>query len=602
MAAARTTARRPGSRVADPIPRQRLITILTLVVLLAFAGRLVMIQGVNAAELSEQALANRLSTTTLETQRADIVDRNGVVMATSVERFHVFVNQVTVEAWERKESGQVVASGPLDAAALLAPILDVEEAELAALLVGDKTFQYIARNVTPETWDLIRAERIAGIDREPVSERLYPNGDIGGNIIGFVGGKEDAQGDQWGLAGIERGYEDELLGMPGSLTYESDARGGTVIPTGVLEETPAVPGSTVVLTIDRDIQYMAQQRLEEAVGSTGSTGGIVTVQDTVTGEFYAIADSGSVDPNDPGATSASDRGSAAVESVYEPGSTAKVITMAAALEEGVATPLSEFVAPYRYTTANNQTFRDAREHDDQRLTLAGVLVTSSNTGTIQVGELLSEATRYGYLEAFGLGSRTGLGLPSESSGILHPYENWDGRTKYAVLFGQGVSSTAVQSSQVFQTVANGGVRVQPTVVKGYESADGEFIPREVDEPVRVISEQTADQLLLMMEDVTESGTGQLAKIDGYRVAGKTGTAQAPDASGVLNRHVASFIGVAPADDPRIVVSVVLFDPRSSIWGGEVAAPVFADVATFALQALRVPPSGPSEEMYPTTWE
>ncbi|WP_159448853.1 penicillin-binding protein 2 [Demequina sp. NBRC 110053] len=591
----------PAPRVGNPRNRQRLITLFSLALLMAFAVRLVMIQGVNAAELSTAALENRLATTTDEPLRADIVDRNGVVLATSADRYHVFVNQQKLKTWEHTQNGQVIASGPLDAAEILAPILGVSESELSVELVGDKPFHYIAKYVTPEQWDLIAEEGIYGVDREPVTERFYPNGDIAGNIVGFVGGREDRQGVDWGLAGIEASFEDELLGTPGSLTYER-GRGGTVIPTGVLEEEAAVPGSKVQLTIDRDIQYYTQERLAQAVAETGSSAGIVVMEDVRTGEILALADSGSVDPNDPGATPASQRGSSAVEDVFEPGSTAKVITVAAALEEGLFTPTSRFVAPYEYTTDNNQTFKDSHDYGDQKLTLAGILAKSSNTGTIQVGEGLTEAQRHQYLTDFGFGQRTGVGLPTESAGILHPWERWDGRTEWAVLYGQGVSVTALQTSQVFQTVANDGVRVAPTLVKGLVQPDGTVVEAEASEPVQVISEETSDQLMLMLEDVTESGTGSLAKIDGYRVAGKTGTAEAVGPSGKLDRIVASFVGVAPADDPRIVVSVILFDPKSSIWGGVVAAPVFSDVATFGLQALRVPPSGPAEELYPTTWE
>ncbi len=604
-ATVRVTATRGGAsapRVGTPHIRQRIVTLATLAMLVVFAVRLVMIQGFESSELSSAALQNRLATSTIEPVRADIVDRNGVVMATSAQRYHVFVNQQTLQDFKRMENGQVVAEGPLDAARILAPILGESESELAAILMGDERFQYVAKYVTPEVWSLIAAERIPGLDREPVTERLYPNGNVGGNIVGFVGGREDKQGVNWGLSGVEAQFEDELLGTPGSLTYESDARGGTVIPTGVLEEQEAVPGSTVALTLDRDIQFFAQEALESALDSNGGSQGIVLVQDAKSGEFLAIADSGSVDPNEPGKTPGDARGSRAVQDVFEPGSTGKVITMAAALEEGIATPTSRYVAPYRYTTDNNQTFRDSHEHPDQKLTLSGVLVTSSNTGTIQVGEDLSKERRHHYLEAFGLGQPTGVGLPSESGGILHPWENWDGRTQWAVLYGQGVAVTALQNSQVFQTIANGGMRVQPSVVRGYETADGTFIPREREKPTRVISEETADQLMLMLEDVTESGTGGLARIPGYRVAGKTGTAEAADETGELNRTVSSFVGMAPADDPAIVVSVMIWDPKSSIWGGQVAAPVFKDVAAFALQALRVPPSEPREEMYPTTWE
>ncbi|WP_430867023.1 peptidoglycan D,D-transpeptidase FtsI family protein [Demequina aurantiaca] len=595
-----TTQRSVAPTVGHPVKRQRILAMALLALMVVFAGRLVLVQGVNAAELSQVALAQRLVTSEVDTQRADIVDRNGVVLATSVKRYNVGVNQKLLAEFTRTENGQIVAEGPLDAAKILAPILGLKESELAADMMGDSTFKYIAKDITPETWALVSDENIYGIEPEPTSERVYPNGDIAGNVVGFVAGSSDSVGEK-GAAGTELLYEDELLGKPGSITYEKGG-GGTIIPTGEFEETPAVPGSTVVLTIDRDIQWQVQKIVAEALETTGSERAMVTVEDVQTGEILALVDSDSVDPNDPGATDANARAARTVSTVFEPGSTGKVITMAAALEEGVATPTSEFTAPYQYTTSNNQTFKDSHDLGTQKLTLAGVLVQSSNTGTVQVGEKLSEETRYDYLSAFGFGTPTNVGLPDESGGILHPWQDWDGRTKYAVLYGQGVSVTALQTAQVYQTVANGGVRLQPTIVKGLQHADGSFTPRELDEPTRVISEKTSDELMLMLEDVTEEGTGGLAQIEGYRVAGKTGTAQAADDNGQLTKIIASFVGMAPADDPRIVVSVIMYEPKTSIWGGTVAAPVFKDVATFALQALRVPPSGESAELYPTTWE
>jgi len=572
----------------------------TLVVLLVFVVRLVDVQIVNAAPLAEQALALRLVTYDVTPPRADILDRNGVVLATSVDRYHLWVNQQKVATWQRKENGVVVAEGPLDAARILAPILGMNEAELAAALVGDKTFTYVARNVTPEVRDLVTAEGITGVDFEPTSERLYPNGGIAGNVIGFMGGREDKQG-LWGLAGVEQKYEDLLMGESGSKTVER-SRYGWAIPTGKNSETPAVPGTSVQLTIDRDIQYAAQELAAQHVAESGATRAMVVVSDVLTGEIYALVDSNSVDPNDPGASAAADRGARSVSTVFEPGSTAKVITVAAALEEGVATPVSQFVAPYQYTTTNGQTFRDSHEHPDQQLTLAGILVSSSNTGTIQIGQQLSDETRYAYMQAFGLGAVTNVGLPGESAGILHPWEKWDGRTKYATMYGQGVAMTALQTAQVYQTIANGGVRVQPSIIKGFVADDGTVTAPEAAEPTRVVSADTAAALMLMMEDVTLDGTGRLARIDGYRVAGKTGTAQAADAEGQLTSTVSSFVGVAPADNPRLVVTVIMFDPKTSIYGGDVAAPLFKDVMTFSLQSLRVPPSTTTASFYPTTWE
>ncbi|WP_234998640.1 penicillin-binding protein 2 [Demequina sp. NBRC 110057] len=590
-----------GMRIGRPQMRQQVITLGALGVLTLFAGRLVMIQVVDPDDLAGQALESRLATTTVSTDRADIVDRNGEVLATSVTRYHVWVNQQTIAEFKRVENGETVAEGALDAAAILAPILDMDEDELAAKLVGDDTFEYIAKYVTPETWDLISDEKITGIESEKVSERLYPNGDLAGNIVGFVGGVQDRQGVEWGLAGMEKSQEETLLGTDGSLTYERGGN-GTAIPTGEFAETPAEPGQDVVLTIDRDIQYYAQTRLDEAIAETGATHGFVTVEDATTGEIYAMADSGTVDPNDPGATDADHRQSAAVEDVFEPGSTAKAITMAAAIEEGVVTPTSRFEVPYKYTTPNGQEFKDSHEHGLEKLTAAGILSESSNTGTVMIGEKLSDETRYEYLKAFGFGTKTGIGMPSESAGILHDYENWDGRSKYAVLFGQAVSVTALQATQVYQTLANDGVKVTPSLIKGYRNGDGTIDEVDQAEGTRVVSEDTAKQVMLMLEDVTEGGTGTAAQIDGYRVAGKTGTAQAVGSDGKLSSIVASFIGVAPADDPAIVVSVSLFDPQTSIYGGVVSAPVFSDVAAFALQTLRVPPSDAAEELYPTTWE
>lgn len=576
-----------------------MLSVASLLLLGVFAARLVDVQLVNAAPLAEEALAQRLVTANVMPARADIVDRNGVVLATSVERYNVWVNQTKIATWKRTEQGKVLAEGPLDAARILAPIFGMNESELAADLVGDKTFEYLAKNITPEELDLVRAERISGVEWEATSERLYPNGDIAGNVIGFMA--EDGQSlVKVGMAGVEKMYQDELTGTPGSQTYER-SRYGTIIPTGMHSETPAVDGSTVQLTIDRDIQYYTRQALDQALTTTGASGGTVVVMDTLAGEILALVDSGSVDPNDPGATAAGQRGSGAVQDVFEPGSTAKTITMAAALEEGVATPTSQFVAPYTYETPY-RVFRDSHAHADEKLTLAGVLVKSSNTGTIQIGEQMSDETRYDYMRKFGLGEPTNLGLPNESAGILHPYEDWDGITKYATMFGQGVAVTAVQTAQVYGVVANNGLRVSPTIVKGFENADGTFTPRENAEPVRVISESTAKALMGMLVEVTEDGTAPQAAIDGYLVAGKTGTAQAPDENGVLNKIVASFVGIAPADNPRIVVSVVLYDPKSSIWGGETAAPVFHDVATFALQTLRVPPTKGEVTRFPTTWE
>ena len=602
-----TSATRPGAptrghlpRVGDPRRRQNVILTLSFIIVAVFVIRLVDVQIVNAAPVAQEALSKRLVERTVVPARADIVDRNGDVLATSVERYNLWVDQNDLAKWKRTDNGKITAQGPLDAAEILAPILGVSESDLAAQLVGGESFRYIAKNVTPEVRDLVLAEDIAGIDAEPTTQRLYPTGNIGGSVVGYMA-EDGVHPGQTGMGGIERTYNDVLTGTPGTETYER-SRYGTVIPAGQRSMTPAQPGSQVQLTIDRDIQFYTYQALEEAVNATGSSGGTIVVLDTLTNQVLAIADSGSVDSSNPGATPANQRGSRAVEGVFDPGSTAKTITMAAALEEGVATPESQYVAPYEYITENGQTFKDSHPHADQPLTLAGILVSSSNTGTVQIGQLMSDETRYNYMRAFGLGEVTGVGLPNESAGILHPWQDWDGRTKYATMFGQGVSVTAIQTAQVYSIIANGGMKTSPTVVAGTRAADGTFTPTDQGEPVRVISQSTADTIMAMLEEVVTNGTGSAAQIAGYRVGGKTGTAQAPDENGQLTRTVASFVGIAPTDHPRIVVSVILYDPISSIWGGDVAAPVFRAVAAYALQTLRVPPSTGEPERFPTTWE
>jgi cell division protein FtsI (penicillin-binding protein 3) len=448
--------------------------------------------------------------------------------------------------------------------------------------------------VLPDVWRAIRAERITGVEADREDERIYPAGSVGGNVVGFLNRDGEA------LAGLEQALDDRLTGVDGTYRYERGA-GGQEIPGGAREQTPAQPGQDVRTTLLRDLQWKAQEAVDQQVAETGSDSGALVAMDVTTGEILALVDSGSVDPNDPGATAPDRRAARSISDIFEPGSTAKVITMAAALETGITDPLARWEVPYQYTTANGQTFKDSHEHAGMKLTTTGVLAESSNTGTVMIGQQLPEQVRHDYLARFGFGTRTGLELPGESAGKLHPAEVWDGRTQYAVLFGQGVSVNAVQATQVFATIANGGVRMPAHLVKSYTDADGTVHPADVGPGTQVVSEATADTVLTMMESAVSEGTGSAAAIPGYRVAGKTGTAQAWGAGGQTG-ITASFIGVAPADDPRIAVAVIMHNPRTSEWGGTVAAPVFSEVAGFALQLLKVPPSGSTPDLFPTTYE
>ena len=570
------------------------VLVVVLLVLVVFAGRLVYVQGLHGESVAAVALDKRMSTSKLTAERGEITDAAGVVLATSVERYTVWVNQGDLAAWKRTSHGSVTAHGAADAAAELAPQLGLDPAVLGAELVGTKKYVVIKRDVLPEVWTAIKGLRIAGVNGDRVPQRIYPAGNVGGNIIGFV------NGDGVGQEGLEKKLNPSLTGTDGRFSYERGL-GGQEIPGGKREETPAVPGQGVQLTILRDLQWMAQDALDKAVTATGSDSGSVVVLDIPTGEILALADSGTVDPNNPGATGADSRGSHALSNVFEPGSTAKVITMSAAIETGVTGPLDHWQAPYQYTTANNQTFKDSHEHAVLNLTTTGVLAQSSNTGTVQIGQKIPQQVRYDYLAKFGFGTRTGIELPGESPGILHPSADWDGRTKFTVLFGQGVSVNALQATQVFATIGNGGVRLQPHLIKGRTDAAGTYVPTPLAPGTQVVSPATAATVLKMLESAVDEGTGSAAAIPGYRVAGKTGTAQAWAANGSTG-ITASFIGVAPADKPRVAVAVIMNNPRTSEYGGVVAAPVFSKVAGYALQMLKVPPSGTASDLFATTWQ
>ncbi|MFD7311968.1 penicillin-binding transpeptidase domain-containing protein [Promicromonospora sp. NPDC059942] len=596
------------SRVARPLPprpgrpevRQRWLVGIAAVVVLVFLVRLVHVQLIEGPSLAAKAEAARTATAVTPAHRGDITDANGVVLATSVDRYTVVGDPVAIEDFRGSSrgldaEGNKVQDGALGIAQLLAPILDEPKNELAAKLVGESRYKVLAKNVVPQVQRAIADLQIrAYIRTDLTSRRTYPSGTVAGSLVGFVDDEQTGQG------GIEKAYDDLLAGTAGSDTYERSLD-GLRIPAAGQESVPAVPGDSIQLSLVHDIQWKAQDSIDEAKRTTGAEYGIAIVQDVRTGEIVALADSGSVNPNDR-STSAVAGGSRAVKDVFDPGSTGKVITMAAALEGGYWNPNSRFTVPYTYTTPNGQSFRDSHEHPVQRLTLTGVLAQSSNTGTVQAGEKIPLQTRQDYLYKFGFGQPTGLGLPGESVGLMPPADvaDWDGRTQYAVLFGQGLSVNAMQATSVFSTVANGGVRMTPTLFEGSTSPDGVTTPAEQEPGERVISQETADTLVEMMETVTEDGgTGTNAAVPGYRVAGKTGTAQMPAGGGWT--YMASFIGVAPADDPRYTVAVFLKSPHSSIFGGDVAAPVFSDVMGFTLQKMDVPPSEDPKRRLKTEW-
>jgi len=568
-------------RLGDGTRRLRAAIVLLALVLSLFGARLVQLQGLDATTYAAEAKEGRLRTVALPAVRGTITDRNGVALATTVDAVNITADQTLVE-------------DPAATAAALAPVLDLDEALLQERLTGDRRFVYIAKKVTPRTWRTVRdldhpdetIEGIPGIFGERTSRRVYPAGKVGANVVGYVGA------DGTGLGGLEYALDDVLAGRDGTATYELSA-GGRRIPSGVASQREAVAGQDVALTIDRDIQYVAQTAIAKAVASTRSESGTVIVLDPRSGELLAIATAPTFDANRPGSAPAADRGNRPLTEPYEPGSTGKVLTASALIEEGVITPRTPITVPNRLYRAG-KSFKDFEDHDTQHLTYAGTIAKSSNIGTIRAAERLGNLKRlHPYLEKFGIGQPTGLGLPGEAAGALLDPADWSATTGYTTTFGQGYSVNTVQMASAVGAVANDGVRVSPRLMASTTAADGTVVRPDASERTRVVSVGTARTVRLMMETVTnDGGTAPLAHIPGYRVGGKTGTAQRFKPScGCYSGYTMSFIGLAPVDDPRLVVAVTLQAPRSALGGGVNAAPVFKQVMSFALESQRIPPTG-----------
>ena len=558
-------------RTADP--RRRLVTlgVLVAMVMSLFMGRLLQLQGVEAAAYAATAEQERLRSVTIPATRGTITDANGIALATTVDAVNVTADQTQI-------------ADPVAVAAALAPILDKPIRDVETLLDGDRNYSLVARSVTPKTWQHIADMRLPGIYSEPTAKRVYPQGDLAAAVLGFVGT------DGHGLAGFENSWDQQLAGQDGFMTYEAGAS-GRQIPSGDTETSEQVPGLGLQLTIDRDIQYVAERQIQAKVVESGAESGTVVAMDPRTGEVLALATYPSFDPRDPTASPEADRGNRAASEIYEPGSTSKVMTMAAALDAGAVKPTTPIeVPPILYRGGDS--FHDHEPHGTLHLTATGVLAQSSNIGTVLIAEKLGNRALYSYLTKFGMGSTSGLDFPGESAGLLPDVEDWGPTNAATIAFGQGLSLNAVQATSVFATIANNGVRVEPTLVAGTTDPDGTFTATPAPARHRVVSAASAKTLREMMESVvSDQGTAPMAQIPGYRVAGKTGTAErVDDACGCYRGFTASFIGFAPADKPAVVVSVTLQDPVNGHYGGLLGGPVFKNVMSFALQSMEVPPT------------
>jgi cell division protein FtsI (penicillin-binding protein 3) len=528
-----------------------------------------------------RAEQNRLHSIPVPAVRGSITAADGTPLAITIPEDTVTADPVLIPAAQR----------PAVAAALAVP-LRAKPADLLYLLNHHASPQYVvlAKAVPAEAGNRVSALGEPGITVSTQYVRSYPNGDLAANLVGFT--TQDPAGDIKGQAGVESAYNSLLAGRDGSEEVELGT-GGQPIPVSTDKVRSLVPGSSVKLTIMPGLQWEAQQACARQVKATKADSCTAVVMQPGTGKILAVAQYPGYQPAH--VTSLAATLDLPVAAVFDPGSTAKVITAAAALENG-QTPATPYDVPEQISV-HGFSFHDADPHPTERLTLAGVLAHSSNVGMVQVAEHVTPEQQYHYYRAFGIGAagKDGLALPGASKGILPPPSKWWGDQRYTLSFGQGVAATAVQMASVYATIANGGVRVQPSVVAGTTAPGGRFTPAPAPREQRVLRPATASELISILQQVpmldATLADQPWGEIPGYSVAAKTGTAQVWDPKArCLCRYGSSYIGMAPASSPKVVVAVNVQNPRSAdYFGNYVAGPVFYHVMKFALESLKIPP-------------
>ena len=579
------TRRRRGSATI----RLRLGFIVIAMVLSLFGARLVQLQGIDPKSYAAMAAAEGLVRVTLPAERGDILDRNGEPLADSVDGLMVVADpyMTTDEAPEL--------------AKFLATRLDVDYFRTLQLLrEKGSRFEYVARRV-PSTLatDVVSAARQAGfegIDTRPDPIRDYPAGDVAANLIGFMGTDE-------ALGGLERTFDTQLSGTDGSARYEIG--GGNRLPLGESTITRPVDGKDLRTTIDQDLQWFTQRVLRQTVEDSRGDSGFAVVMDSRTGEILALADHPTFDANTPLASPEEDLGSRAMSDVYEPGSVEKVLTLSGLIDAGKVTARTRLKVPGSLAR-QDRVIHDWFPHDVIRLTLAGVVAQSSNIGTVLAADKFARGELRSYLSQFGLGQTTNIGVRGETPGILPDPSVWTPQTQDRIAFGQSLSVNAVQMAAAVNTLANGGVRVSPSLIRGTATTeDGQRVGTDTTTTRRVVSERAAHQTALMMERVVDPDVGVApgANVPGYRVAGKTGTAQrvGEECGCYDGSFTVSFAGFAPADDPRFTIYVVVQNPRNGGGGGSVTGPAFAKIMGYALRRYAVPPTGTRPSRLPVEW-
>jgi cell division protein FtsI (penicillin-binding protein 3) len=590
-----TTARR-GSRRGSPQVRLRVGFVLIAMVLSLFGARLVQLQGLDPESYAAMAAAEGTVDVVLPAERGDILDRNGQPLAASIDGLMVVGDPKMTE----DQAPEI--------ARFLSQKLDADYfTVLKRLRDKGSRFEYLARHV-PSTLatDVLQEAEDRGYEglstrRDPV--RSYPAHDIAANLVGFMGTDKP-------YGGLEEVFNKALSGKDGSEKYEVGA--GNRIPLGDNTTVPAVDGQDLHTTIDRDLQWYTQRVLRQAVENAGGSSGIAVVMDSRTGEVLALADDPTFDADDPGASPVKDRRARSLNLSYEPGSVEKVLTLSALIDTGKVNARTKMLVPGELHR-QDRVIHDHWEHGLIKLTLAGVLAKSSNVGTVLASDKFGPGELRSYLAKFGLGQPTNVGLGAESRGNLPDPSVWNSQTGDRIAFGQSLSVNAMQMAAAVNTIANGGVRIDPTLVQGQARRDdGMEIGTDVSTTRRVVSARAARQMTLMMERVVdlEDGVAPLANVPGYRVAGKTGTAQRVGTCGTgADKHscydgtnTVSFAGFAPAEDPRFTVYVVIQAPKvEGAGGGITAGPVFSKLMGFALQRYGVAPSHRKQTVLPIEW-
>jgi cell division protein FtsI (penicillin-binding protein 3) len=598
-------ARRPRKILGGNAKPRIMVSRLLLVFVLTVAGlRLVYIQGIQAPTLSAQAESQRSTKIYTQAQRGAITDRNGVKLAFSVDSDAIYFQPVaTRKKWDPKVDGESYAQFVQDASTYLAQVLGsaVDKQTLQNTMSGNTTFNYLDQKVPPAIAQAIHT-KFPDIGVEDRSLREYPNGTVASNVVGLATWQSNKAKDgtvtsgTQGVIGLESSMNGLLAGKSGSMIADTAEGNSTVILPGTERDvqTP-VNGDNVQLTIDTDLQYEVQQLLAQYVSSKGARDGSAVVMDVKTGQVYALADDQSFDPNNTKTITDQNSGDEAVTTPFEPGSVNKIVTMAAAINGGIATPTSVVNVPSVLNYPYDVTIHDDWNHPDYNMSLTGIFAKSSNIGTDEVAQQVGPNAFDQMLIKMGVGQKTNVGLAGESAGSVPPLNKWNGATFHNLPFGQGLSVTILQMADEYQAIANGGLRVQPRIIQSITKPDGTVQVTPQPAGIRVVTPQTASTLLGMMRYVTQNdpspqeGTAVSAAIPGYQISGKTGTAQQV-VNGVYSHsaNTVTFVGILSADNPRFVVAVMLDRPSQGGESAETAAPLFHDIASYIVSRYNLP--------------